>query len=171
MKLKKMLRGIHPNSTNLFHRRSPLSEICNDIVQAQSMPSGAVHPNTPIYNLAGNEECQRLHKARLALAVSTPKSGDREREIKELLEVSKAAETSQFNSAVLSSGHLRPAWENGSCSRRPACEPGLAPGRLLPTRSRARPQANCWRDGCAGAGCCSGGVRRRHRAPVPTPRS
>jgi hypothetical protein len=31
---------------NLFHGRSPLFEICNDLILAQSMPSGAVHPIT-----------------------------------------------------------------------------------------------------------------------------
>ena len=46
MKLEKMFRCIHANSANLFHGRSPLFEICNDLILAQSMPSGAVHPNT-----------------------------------------------------------------------------------------------------------------------------
>src|SRR5271157_2032554 len=46
MELEKMLRRIHANSANLFHGRSPLFEICNDLILAQSMPSGAVHPNT-----------------------------------------------------------------------------------------------------------------------------
>jgi len=41
-----MFRCIHANSANLFHGRSPLFEICNDLILAQSMPSGAVHPNT-----------------------------------------------------------------------------------------------------------------------------
>jgi hypothetical protein len=41
-----MFRRIHANSANLFHGRSPLFEICNDLILAQSMPSGAVHPNT-----------------------------------------------------------------------------------------------------------------------------
>jgi hypothetical protein len=45
MKLENMLRRIHSNSANLFHGRSPLSEICNDLILAQSMPSGAVHTN------------------------------------------------------------------------------------------------------------------------------
>jgi hypothetical protein len=40
-----MFRRVHPNSANLFHGRSPLSEICNDLILAQSMPSGAVHTN------------------------------------------------------------------------------------------------------------------------------
>src|ERR1700687_2676229 len=48
VKLEKMLRRIHANSANLFHGRSPLSEICNDLILAQSMPSGAVHPITRI---------------------------------------------------------------------------------------------------------------------------
>jgi hypothetical protein len=43
MKLEKMFRRIHTNSANLFHGRSPLFEICNDLILAQSMPSGAVH--------------------------------------------------------------------------------------------------------------------------------
>src|SRR5208283_3213116 len=43
MELEKMLRRVHANSANLFHGRSPLSEICNDLILAQSMPSGAVH--------------------------------------------------------------------------------------------------------------------------------
>jgi hypothetical protein len=41
-----MFRCIHANSANLFHGGSPLFEICNDLIVAQSMPSGAVHPNT-----------------------------------------------------------------------------------------------------------------------------
>src|SRR5580704_5187974 len=48
MKLEKMFRRVHANSANLFHGRSPLFEICNDLILAQSMPSGAVHPNTPL---------------------------------------------------------------------------------------------------------------------------
>ena len=43
-----MLRRVHANSANLFHGRSPLSEICNDLILAQSMPSGAVHTITPL---------------------------------------------------------------------------------------------------------------------------
>jgi hypothetical protein len=42
-----MFRRVHANSANLFHGRSPLFEICNDLILAQSMPSGAVHPITP----------------------------------------------------------------------------------------------------------------------------
>jgi hypothetical protein len=46
MKLKNMLRRIHPHSANLFHGRSPLSEINNnDLNLAHSMPPGAVHIN------------------------------------------------------------------------------------------------------------------------------
>ena len=41
-----MLRRVHANSANLFHGRSPLFEICNDLILAQSMPSGAVHSIT-----------------------------------------------------------------------------------------------------------------------------
>src|ERR1700722_19202993 len=48
VKLEETLRRIHPNSANLFHRRSPFGEICNDLILAHAMPSGAVHPNTPI---------------------------------------------------------------------------------------------------------------------------
>src|ERR1700730_4153761 len=51
VKLEEALRGVHPNSANLFHRRSPFSEICNDLILAHAMPSGAVHPNTPIHSL------------------------------------------------------------------------------------------------------------------------
>jgi hypothetical protein len=50
VKLEKTFRRIHANSANLFHGRSPLSEICNDLILAQSMPSGAVYPNTPIHS-------------------------------------------------------------------------------------------------------------------------
>jgi hypothetical protein len=46
MKLEKMFRRVHANPANLFHGRSPLFEICNDLILAQSMPSGAVHPIT-----------------------------------------------------------------------------------------------------------------------------
>src|SRR4051812_34100608 len=45
VKLKNVLRRVHPNSANLFHGRFPLSEICNDLILARSMPSGAVHSN------------------------------------------------------------------------------------------------------------------------------
>jgi hypothetical protein len=45
MKLENVLRRVHPNSANLLHGRSPLSEICNDLILARSMPSGAVHTN------------------------------------------------------------------------------------------------------------------------------
>src|ERR1700730_11033434 len=47
VKLEEAFRRIHPNSANLFHRRSPSSEICNELTLAHSMPSGAVHPITP----------------------------------------------------------------------------------------------------------------------------
>src|ERR1700736_937157 len=50
MKLEKMFRRVHANSANLFHGRSPLFEICNDLILAQSMPPGAVHPNTHCRN-------------------------------------------------------------------------------------------------------------------------
>src|ERR1700756_2926378 len=45
VKLENVLRRIHPNSANLFHGRSPLSEICYDLILAHSMPLGAVHTN------------------------------------------------------------------------------------------------------------------------------
>ena len=45
VKLENVLRRVHPNSANLFHGRFPLSEICNDLILARSMPSGAVHSN------------------------------------------------------------------------------------------------------------------------------
>src|SRR5208283_5089270 len=47
MKLENVLRRIHPNSTNLVHERSPLSEINDDLTLAHSMPPGAVHTNSP----------------------------------------------------------------------------------------------------------------------------
>jgi hypothetical protein len=45
MKLKNVFRRIHSNSDNLFHGRSPSSQVNNDLILAQSMPSGAVHTN------------------------------------------------------------------------------------------------------------------------------
>src|SRR3954464_15930158 len=45
VKLENVLRRVHPNSANLFHGRFPLSEICNDLILARLMPSGAVHSN------------------------------------------------------------------------------------------------------------------------------
>src|SRR6266851_433527 len=45
VKLENAFRRIHPNSANLVHGRSPLSEISNDLILARSMPSGAVHTN------------------------------------------------------------------------------------------------------------------------------
>src|SRR5208283_2003531 len=45
MKLKKVLRRIHLNSANLFHGRSPLSEIHSRPHSGTLMPSGAVHTN------------------------------------------------------------------------------------------------------------------------------
>src|ERR1700687_6464876 len=45
MKLENLLLRVHPNSANLVHGRPPLSEICNDLILARSMPSGAVHTN------------------------------------------------------------------------------------------------------------------------------
>jgi hypothetical protein len=45
MKLKNVFRRIHANSANVFHRRSPLAEICNDLFLAHRCLLGAVHPN------------------------------------------------------------------------------------------------------------------------------
>src|ERR1700704_30110 len=67
MKLEEMLRRVHANSANLFHGRSPLFEICNDLILAQSMPSGAVHPNTRICQSVPMEPAQLV---RLVLAGS-----------------------------------------------------------------------------------------------------
>src|ERR1700757_2127389 len=52
VKLEEAFRRIHPNSANLFHRRSPSSEICNELTLAHAMPSGGVHPIRPI-NILG----------------------------------------------------------------------------------------------------------------------
>src|ERR1700756_3519505 len=60
VKLEEPLRRIHPNSANLFHRRSPFSEICNDLILAHAMPSGAVHPNTPINSQPRASEAEEL---------------------------------------------------------------------------------------------------------------
>src|SRR5215211_5654669 len=46
VKLENVFRRIHPNSANLLHGRSPLSEISNDLILARLMPSGAVHTNS-----------------------------------------------------------------------------------------------------------------------------
>src|ERR1700721_2621624 len=48
VKLEEAFRRIHPNSANLFHRRSPFSEICNDLILAHAMPS------TPSRRLTAN---------------------------------------------------------------------------------------------------------------------
>jgi hypothetical protein len=46
VKLENMLRRIHSDSDNLFHGRSPLSEISNnDPILTHSVPPGAVHTN------------------------------------------------------------------------------------------------------------------------------
>src|SRR6516225_7617448 len=45
MKLENVFRRIHANACNIFHGRSPLPENFNDLSVAQTMPSGAVHPN------------------------------------------------------------------------------------------------------------------------------
>src|SRR5208283_3253799 len=44
VKLKNVFRGIHSNAANLFHGRSPTSEIFNDLTLPQTMPWG---PSTP----------------------------------------------------------------------------------------------------------------------------
>jgi hypothetical protein len=43
--LENVFRRIHPNSGNMSHGRPALSEICNDLILAHLMPSGAVHTN------------------------------------------------------------------------------------------------------------------------------
>src|SRR6266446_5963622 len=45
VELENVFRRIHTNSANLFHGRSPLSEIYSDLILARLMPSGAVHTN------------------------------------------------------------------------------------------------------------------------------
>src|ERR1700754_4844762 len=44
VKLENVLRRIHPNSANLVHGRSPLSEINNDLILAHRCRRG---PSTP----------------------------------------------------------------------------------------------------------------------------
>src|ERR1700735_5706188 len=44
MKLKNALRRIHPYSDNMVHGRPPLSEICNNLSLAHSMPFGGRPP-------------------------------------------------------------------------------------------------------------------------------
>src|SRR5208282_4231774 len=65
VKLEKVLRRIHANSANMFHERPPLSEIYDDLILAQSMPSGAVHTNNP-----GSRE--RLPKQAASMPTLTP---------------------------------------------------------------------------------------------------
>src|SRR3979411_2656664 len=48
MKLEKMFRRVYANSANLFHGRTPLFEICNDLLLAHLMTSGAVRPRTRV---------------------------------------------------------------------------------------------------------------------------
>jgi hypothetical protein len=46
VKLENVLRRIHADADNLFHGRSPVSEINNNgLILARSMPPGAVHTN------------------------------------------------------------------------------------------------------------------------------
>jgi hypothetical protein len=47
VKLEEMFRRVHPNSGNLFHGRSLLSEIRNDLILAQTMPLGVDLPAGP----------------------------------------------------------------------------------------------------------------------------
>src|SRR5215213_7539437 len=61
VKLKNVFRRIQPNSANLLHGRSPLSEISNDLSLAHSMPSGAVHTNRWI-GPAGPKATETLDK-------------------------------------------------------------------------------------------------------------
>src|SRR4051794_32019136 len=49
VKLKNVFRRIHPNSANLLHGRSPLSEVSNSLILAHSMPSGTVHTRSGFY--------------------------------------------------------------------------------------------------------------------------
>jgi hypothetical protein len=46
VKLEDLLRRIHSNSGNLFHGRSPLSEIFTDLILAHRCRTEAVHTNT-----------------------------------------------------------------------------------------------------------------------------
>ena len=72
VKLEEMFRCIHSNSANLFHGRSPLIEICNDLILAQPMPSGAVHPNTPIYiQSLAISLCVTISRAKLIDMIAT----------------------------------------------------------------------------------------------------
>src|ERR1700688_4910724 len=64
--LEEAFRRIHPNSANLFHRRSPFGEICKELTLAHAMPSGAVHPITPINSL-----CECIAKCRSHLIDET----------------------------------------------------------------------------------------------------
>src|SRR5215208_3802279 len=61
MKLENVFRRIHPNSANLLHGRSPLSEISNDLSLSRSMTSGAVHTNRRI-GPAGPKAAETLAK-------------------------------------------------------------------------------------------------------------
>src|ERR1019366_43571 len=57
VKLEKMFRRVHPNSANLFHGRSPLSEISNDLILAcaverRRFPVGASPTRQPLQSEA-----------------------------------------------------------------------------------------------------------------------
>ncbi|MEA2772829.1 MAG: hypothetical protein QOD93_5791, partial [Acetobacteraceae bacterium] len=73
---KNVLRRIHPDSANLFHGRSPLSEINNDLILAQSMPSGAVHTNSIGYSVTAGSRMRwclpRLWSPRTRARVGAP---------------------------------------------------------------------------------------------------
>ena len=60
------------NTANLFHGRFPLSEICNDLILARLMPSGAVHSNRLPYRFQYLRRIflpfQRLDKVKLEKA-------------------------------------------------------------------------------------------------------
>jgi hypothetical protein len=59
VKLEKVFRRVHTNSANLFHGRSPLSEICNDLILAQTMPWGCPHQHRA-------KRGSRIHMVRLS---------------------------------------------------------------------------------------------------------
>src|ERR1019366_10361784 len=78
VKREKMFRRVHPDSANLSHGRSPLSEISNDLILAQSMPPGAVHTNSSPFCSANashgqwHEQVQPLRPYTQFLTVPSP---------------------------------------------------------------------------------------------------
>src|ERR1700739_2374559 len=52
VKLEEAFRRIHPNSANLFHRRSPSSEICNELTLATRDAVGGRPPHQAVNTLA-----------------------------------------------------------------------------------------------------------------------